>query len=68
MAVRCDTVMWRHSESGKQHLQIIGQDRLVCGRIVSSNYSKSADAPIEKCAKCHTCFSSKDVAPSDDEM
>ena len=68
VAVRGDTVMWRHSESGKQHLQILGQDRLVCGRIVSSNYSKSADAPIEECVKCHTCFSSKDVAPSDDEM
>lgn len=67
VAVRGDAVMWRHSESGKQHLQIIGQDRLVCGRVITANYSKSSDPPVEECLKCHTCFSSKEVEPSDDE-
>ena len=65
--VRDDCTMWRHAESGKQHLRITGQMRLVCGRVITPNYIQSMDEPIEECEKCVTCFANKDVEcpPSD---
>eukprot|EP00434_Breviolum_minutum_P026872 symbB.v1.2.023753.t1/scaffold2198.1/size86077/3 len=61
LEINDDYRMWRHRESGAQHLQLHDEKKFLCGRLVTDKYRLSPDKPSFECPGCKVCFSNKDL-------
>ena len=61
LEINDDYRMWRHRESGAQHLQLHDEEKFLCGRLVTDKYRLSPDKPSFECPGCKVCFSNKDL-------
>lgn len=48
-----------HIQSHVMHLLALGQDRFVCGRMVSDRYKAVAQGASCECTRCQTCYMSR---------
>ena len=56
-----DYRMWRHRESGTQHLQWQDAAKFLCGRLIGDRYRLTPDRPSLECPGCKVCFSNKGI-------